>query len=208
MNGNIRSFFRSLWEGLRGFWNSRKDRRFALYVALLALGFYLFLGLLDTPPPERRLLKEPLPPAAAVFGEGVPEWSLVLWWRCPACKNLVGRMEAGLLGQRPWKEPFAVYFYDLSPEDEERTAFFLCAPGDPGKKLLRLSKERPSGEELAPLRDTPCFAEAKSWSRKVRSALQAGRVEWTPALIQKGALLGPREEHYKEFLWRVLGERW
>ncbi len=195
-------------EAFRRFWEKRKRKSLALWVALAALGAYFLLGLVELPLPQTRPLKAPLPAPAATLGEGEVVWGLVLWWRCPACKRLLERLEPGLLGERPWSRAFHLYFYDLSSEDAEKTALFLCIPGDTGKKLWELSRKEVMEDAVAPLRASPCFLEALERSREAQERLRQNRVDWTPALILNGKLLAPEERYYGQFLWDVLRERW
>lgn len=199
---------RALWEAFSQFFQARKEKTWLLFVALLGLGGYLYFLRLPSPPPASRSLEVPLPPPAAVLGTGEGKaWGLVLWWKCPACKRLVTEMGPVLSGEKPWKGRVEVYFYDLSREDEEKTAYFFCREDlPPETRLLDLYLGRilPQEEGHA-YRDKPCWQRGLSWSRETRKVLRQNRVEWTPALVLGNVLQPPEGKVYERFIQEIVG---
>lgn len=198
---------RSFWEELRQFFLARKEKTWLLLVALVGLGGYLYSLRLPSPPTAARSLEVPLPPPAATLGEGEKAWGLILWWRCPACKGLVAKMDPALSGEAPWRGRVEVYFYDLSQEDRERTAYFFCREDlPPGMRLRLLYLGNPlSEEEKGAYREKPCWQKGLSWSAEAKERLQRNRVEWTPALVRGSVLQPPEAGIYERFLQEAVG---
>lgn len=199
-----------MWDYLREFFRARREKLWALLLALLALGAFFLIPQGPRLPEGSIPLRDPLPEPLATMGEGKGgEYGLVIWWRCPACKNLIERISEplleGTLGVR-----IHLYTLDLSPEDRRVTALFRCAleeaESPPGRILYAFAVQgvRPEGPEGGT--DRPCYGKGMELSGVYASYFKGAVPSlWTPMLIREGTVLPPKEGTYEEFVAKALG---
>jgi len=197
---------KTLGKGLGDFEKKRRERAWALLLALLALVVF-FLSKPSPLPQEAK--KIPPPPApGAVLGTGEPTKGLVLWWRCPACQRLVSLMESEIAQGASFRRAVGVYLLDLSEQDAQATRYYLCmvrTGEDPWKALLAVEKEVQRGSALRVLPSCPQVdRERREW----KAYFDAIGVTWTPAVLSKRGeawyVEPPKGETYTTFLADIL----
>ncbi len=173
----LRWWWVSFYSGLRDFVLARREKTWALLLALLALGaFFLAPSLLS---PSSASSLPALPESGVRFGASPPTHAVVVWWECPACERFLG-----LMRERGGPEAFApgvgllLYTLDKSGEDYRRTVSYLCASRGGGAWELLFARRLPSPSP-----------ECEAWAREVRQEwdtfLSQARVAWTPALFRR-----------------------
>jgi hypothetical protein len=196
----------TLGKRLGDFEKKRREKAWALLLALLALvAFFLFK---PSPLPAQAKKVPPPPAPGAVLGKGEPSRGLVLWWRCSACQRLISLMESEIAQGASFRGAFGVYLVDLSEGDAETTRYYLClvrTGEDPWKALLAVEREvRRGGALRVPPSCPRVDRERKEW----KAYFDAIGVTWTPAVLSKRGetwyLEPPKGETYTNFLTDIL----